>query len=62
MGWRTVGHPWAAGSVMGSRQPWLPTEVNFLSAGVINSSGGKPATNMARWRIPHALKIERAGQ
>ena len=27
---------------------------------MINSSGGKPATNIARWRIQHALKIERS--
>ena len=36
------------------------TGSELFVGGIFTVAGGKPATNIARWRIPHALKINRA--
>ena len=33
---------------------------DLFVGGSFRSAGGKPATNIARWRIPHELKIRRS--
>jgi hypothetical protein len=35
--------------------------VELFVAGLFTLAGGHPATNIARWHIPHSLKIQRAG-